>query len=393
MPRFQIFEGKQVVVVQVKININLKGQRIEEMISKRQQMHLASFGLLEDSVKYEIQKIADEDNIFNDRLKEDKFRKDFTVDRFIENIVCQVRKRREHHEKISSTDYLDNDIFRGLVIDMLDTAAMAHSKMRLYLTDKSLHIHDVAKMSLGAAQRMLIAYFTKKLPDTGSGSGQLKEAADALCRLKGLKNASNEETGDQVDHQRALIAAVAGGLSFEDLKLLRDAGLDLNKQDEDGSTAIYVAAQCGNARCIRSLVDLKANVNAKDIEDRTALFAAANNGDISCIKLLVELRADVGVLDKQKTSPLMVAASAGHFDCVLELGLIDGGSGDNLEQLKPEMLSALVEAINNGQVKVVEFIVKFLARDKIVDQAEFSNFCVPLLKRIDWKGIFIKILR
>jgi ankyrin repeat protein len=384
MPRFQIFEGKQVVVVQVKININLKAQTIEDMIAKRQQMHLASFGLLEDSVKYEIQKIADEENAFKDRLKEDKFRKDFTVDKFVEGIVSQVQNRRRRHEEIQSTEYLDNDIFRGLVIDMLDTAAMAQSKMRLYLTDKSLYIRDVAKLSLSAAQRMLIAYFTKNLPVDGQGS-DLK-AAEALCRLKGLKNAL---TGDQ----RALIAAVANGLSLEDLKLLRDTGIDLNKQDEDGSTAIYVAAQCGNARCIQSLVDLNADVNAKDTEDRTALFAAANIGDKSCIQLMVSLRADVSVLDKQKTSPLMVAASAGYFDCVLELGLIDGGNAVNLEQLKPEMLSALVVAIEKGQINVVDFIVKFIAKDKMVAETDFSDFCIPLFKRIDLKGLSLGILR
>ena len=370
-------------MIQVKVNINLKAQNIEDMVSKRQQMHLASFVFLEDSVKYDVQKIADEENAFNERLQEDKFRKNHNVNEFVEGIVRQVVVRRQLHEKINFTDYLDNDIFRGLVIDMLDTCAMAQSKMRLYLEDKSLYIYDVAQLSLGAAHRMRIAHCTKNLPEILQ---KRKEATIALCRLKGLQNALNTD-------QKALINAAANGLSLEDLKLLLDTGIDVDEKDDDGSTALYVAAQCGNARCIENLVQLKASVNIRDREERTPLFAAAKIGNMDCVKLLVMLRADVNLEDKQKSTALMVAAAAGYFDCVKELANMKNDQSIDLVQLKPEMLSALTVAIEKGQVEMVEYIMPFIAKNHVVKREDFQEFCVPLLKRVDLKSFSVGLLR
>lgn len=386
MPRFQVFDEKQVVIVQVKININLKAQIIEDMISKRRQMHLAAFDFLKDSVKFDILKIAEEDNAFNERLKEDKFRKNHTLHEFVEGIIKQVDKRREVQGKIKPTDYLDNDVFRGLVIDMLDTAANARSKMYLYLDDKSLYIQDVSKFSLSAAHRMRIAYCTKNLPeDTDSR----RQEAEALCRLKGLQSSLNEQ-----QKSLALIAATANGMSVEDLRLLLDTGIDIDHQDEDGSTAIYVAAQCGNVRCIQSLVELGASVNIRDNEDRSPLFAAAKIGNLACVKLLVEKGADANFVDKQKSTPLMVAAAAGYFDCVEELANMNSGDKIEMEQLKPEMLAALTVAIEKGQVKMVQYIMKLIAnKDQVIERQDFHEFCVPLLKRIDLKAAAVSMLR
>ena len=386
MPRFQIFDQKQVVIVQVRININLKAQIIEDMISKRRQMHLAAFDFLKDSIKYDILKIAEEDNVFNERIKEDKFRKNHTLNEFVEDVIKQVDKRREVQEKIKSTQYLDNDVFRGLVIDMLDTAAHARSKMHLYLMDKSLYIRDVSNLSLSAAHRMRIAYCTKNLPEAEDSK---RDAAEALCRLKGLQSSSNEQ-----QKSLALLSATANGMSMEDLKLLLDSGIDIDHQDEDGSTAVYIAAQCGNVRCIQSLVDLGASVNIRDNEDRTPLFAAAKIGSLECVKLLVEKHADVNLVDKQKSTALMVAAAAGYFDCVEELANMNSGGQIEMEQLKPEMLSALTVAIEKGQVKVVQYIMKLIAnKDHVVDMKDFHDFCVPLLKRIDLKAAAVSMLR
>jgi hypothetical protein len=388
MPRFQIFDGEQVVVINVKININLKAQKIEDMIQKRQQMHLASFDFLVDSVKYDILKVADENTpSFSDRLKDDKFRKNHSLEEIVKEIVGQVEHRREIHKKISSTEYLDNDIFRGLVIDMLDTAAMARSKMQVYLDDKSLYLRDVLKLSLSAAHRMRIAFYFKNLPEDDD---QRKEKAEALCRLKGLQNALNKDQS-----HGALIRATANGLSYEDLKLLLDTGIDVNQSDEDGASAVYVAAQCGNVRCIKSLVELNADVNSRDKEEQTALFAAAKIGDLACVKCLIDLEADVNAVDKHGSTALMVAAAAGYFDCVKELANL-GNNVDSadLNQLKPEMFSALTVAIEKGQLEVVQYIMRFIAdKDHLVLLEDFSGFCVPLIKRVDLKSLSRLLLR
>jgi hypothetical protein len=382
LPHFEIFEGKELVVIHVKININLKAQTIEDMIQKRQQMHNASFDFLVDSVRKDIMKIAEDGNA-ESRLKKDKlnFRKgkgkEYTVELLVDRITEQVEKKKQEHNAISAQDFLDNDVFRGLVIEMLDTDAMARSKMRLYLEDESLYISDLLDLSLSAAHRMRISHALKTLAE--KEDEEKERAAEAICYLKGLIIRQPQKN----PRVSALIKATSNGLGYKDLELLVGTGISINACDEDGETALFVAAQCGDFGCIESLVALKADVDKRNREERTPIFSAAMNGNMDCVKGLVELKATVNFVDRQGYNAFVVAAEAGHFEIVEYLKQHGATRNpEDLIQMKPIMLSALAVAIQKRQSQVVRFIVAQLAETETgrLNPKEFEEFAAPAIK-------------
>ena len=57
--------------------------------------------------------------------------------------------------------------------------------------------------------------------------------------------------------------AAYGGLD-KCLEELIFAGADLNKQNEDGHTSLYIAVEKGNLKCIEELLNASADVNISD---------------------------------------------------------------------------------------------------------------------------------
>ena len=71
------------------------------------------------------------------------------------------------------------------------------------------------------------------------------------------------------------------------MKLLIDAGADLNVADERGLSALQHASYSGNKACLEALIDAGANVNARGKNGNTALHQAAYFGKEECLKLLI----------------------------------------------------------------------------------------------------------
>ncbi|KAI6170524.1 Suppressor of tumorigenicity 14 protein-like protein [Aphelenchoides bicaudatus] len=88
------------------------------------------------------------------------------------------------------------------------------------------------------------------------------------------------------------------------VKLLLEKGADVNavsKFSEDDSTdspsvsALYLAAQNGQVKCVRILLNKKANINHKTHEGFTALHIASQEGNYDVVKLLVDSGADIEI--------------------------------------------------------------------------------------------------
>ena len=76
--------------------------------------------------------------------------------------------------------------------------------------------------------------------------------------------------------ETALIVACRTGDSEEVSRLVQDGGLDLNYQDECGSTAAERASYHGHTQCVQILADCRERVNwkKKDNWDGTPLYWA-----------------------------------------------------------------------------------------------------------------------
>jgi ankyrin repeat protein len=73
---------------------------------------------------------------------------------------------------------------------------------------------------------------------------------------------------------------------LESLLLLASAGVDLDKQDEDGQTALMKAIQSNSSGCIEALLKAGANLKLKNHEGETALAIAREGDQAEIVKLL-----------------------------------------------------------------------------------------------------------
>jgi len=75
---------------------------------------------------------------------------------------------------------------------------------------------------------------------------------------------------------------------LEMLKLLIDAGADINAKDENGRTPLFGAIESNSRAMIELLVSLGAEVNAKDKNGKTLLATAIENSDDEIIATVLK---------------------------------------------------------------------------------------------------------
>ena len=103
------------------------------------------------------------------------------------------------------------------------------------------------------------------------------------------------------------------------VSLLIEAGVNLNYQDDQGETALHVAARFGQGQCARALLqgsrDQKAETDlAENTFGWTPLFIASVDGHINVVELLIKAGADLERLDSSGWTAKEHAALRGHID-------------------------------------------------------------------------------
>lgn len=91
--------------------------------------------------------------------------------------------------------------------------------------------------------------------------------------------------------------------------LLKIEGIDVNAKDDDGDTALHVAAERGDPDILSSLIDAGAEVNAKNKFDVTPLYVAvsARHSEKDVVRILIEKGADLNAMTKKGKTPLSIA--------------------------------------------------------------------------------------
>ncbi|MCJ1309832.1 Glycerophosphocholine phosphodiesterase [Agyrium rufum] len=114
-----------------------------------------------------------------------------------------------------------------------------------------------------------------------------------------------------------LILATKAG-SAEIVKLLLDANVNINFQDEHGETAAHVAARFGHVDCLKVLLD-GSGAQRPDLEiaektfSWTPLFIASVDGHLDIVELLIEADVRLDGLDSSGWSAKEHAALRGHI--------------------------------------------------------------------------------
>lgn len=85
-------------------------------------------------------------------------------------------------------------------------------------------------------------------------------------------------------------------------------GADVNAKTEDnGATALIVAAAYGHPDVVQTLFDKGGDINAKASNGTTALIMAAQNSHIDVVKTLLEKKADIHATRNDAATALTVA--------------------------------------------------------------------------------------
>ena len=93
------------------------------------------------------------------------------------------------------------------------------------------------------------------------------------------------------------------------------AGEDVNTTDEDGTTALHVAASAGQFEVVELLLEAKACVHMEDADGACALVLACQEGHASCVKVLLAGGADP-LAECNGASALAEASLSGSSQCV-----------------------------------------------------------------------------
>lgn len=145
--------------------------------------------------------------------------------------------------------------------------------------------------------------------------------------------------------------ALATKSNFYNLvQLLVEAGVNVNYQDEQGETALHIAARFGFEDCARPLLaGSDAQRTELEIAERTygwtPLFIACVDGHLPIVELLIAAGAEVNKTDNSGWRPIEHAALRGHMDVVERLTEIAPPA--DLETPSPQLRPQTAGSINS----------------------------------------------
>ncbi len=225
-----------------------------------------------------------------------------------------------------------------------------------------------------------LAEISKRFKAIAEDGGVFAEIAKRHCQLH-RKDAEREFLGaanivlsqeyPAKDRELAskIVIALAGGISTETkniklpefakrgykdiVQVLLVKKADVNSINNDGHTALILAAESGHYEAVQLLLAHNADVNEADKFGYTALIVASTHGHKDIVKLLIARGADVNASSKVGNTALIRAAKNGNTE-IVKLLIHYGAFIDTVDM---DGNTALIWAARNNHKEVVEFLV------------------------------------
>ena len=125
------------------------------------------------------------------------------------------------------------------------------------------------------------------------------------------------------------------------------AGADPNYRDEDGSSALPVAVELGDAAIARTLLDASADPDAFTSDGEPVATLAVRGGESEILETLLDAGADPNAKDESGIAVLVLAVIHGVAE--MSRMLLDAGADPNT--LAEEGLSVLAIAVDRGDTE------------------------------------------
>jgi hypothetical protein len=187
-------------------------------------------------------------------------------------------------------------------------------------------------------------------------AGDLKEVKD-ICYVDPMY-AEKSVMGDS----SMLTLAAFQGFAEMVRYFVTEQRVYVNRQNKNGCTALYVAAEMGNGGVVEALIEGKANLNAANSDGDSALGTAAENGNLGIVKMLLDAGANCIFHDNEGRAPLFRAYAVGAWETVAylinALDCIDINSTRTMEGF-----NLLMAAAYDNDLDAVKHIVGELGAD------------------------------
>ena len=180
---------------------------------------------------------------------------------------------------MNNENFNNDDLFRSLVFEMLEVQTMAVSKLKEWLENKDCFIRFRWNAPLRAVHRRWTVFLDDRRNVDDAPADSKKKDSIRRCRALGLIGKCVEEKNELGETR--IMCAAAEGKSGRFLRLLVDAGANVNQSRPDGVTPMWLAAESGHEHCVQALADLKASVTEPSNSKATPLYIAARNGRIA----------------------------------------------------------------------------------------------------------------
>ena len=126
---------------------------------------------------------------------------------------------------------------------------------------------------------------------------------------------------------------------------------------------IHSAAETGDVSKLRAIVAANpAAINAKNDDGLTALWLAAQKGKLEAVTFLLENGADVDPKSDDGVTPLWIAAQQGYVEVVKALL----AKNADIEAKRADGVTPLYMAADNGQIEVVKVLLAKGANPNVV---------------------------
>jgi ankyrin repeat protein len=167
------------------------------------------------------------------------------------------------------------------------------------------------------------------------------------------------------DDGRTALSLAASSEHLPVVQALIAAGANVNLTDDDGWSALHWAGAAGYLPVVQALIAAGAVVDLTDECGRTALHLAATAGNLAVVQALIAAGADVNLTDEGGMTALSLAASSEHLPVVQ--ALIAAGADVN-KRWHSDGKTALHIAANYGNLEVVRSILAAGADVNLEDQ-------------------------
>ena len=172
----------------------------------------------------------------------------------VASVLGQCKEVLDRHMVKPRADFNDDAVFRGLVTEMLEMRTQALVKVDWLASESSIFPTYHLKRPLVSSFRLHMTKLAHQLRQSRNADEGL-----SMCKRYGLVLSNVDEKNGQ--GETPLIKASADGVSIDKLELLLLAGCSVNASDDEGKTALYVAAELGRVSTVELLHTFSADVN------------------------------------------------------------------------------------------------------------------------------------